>query len=131
MRFRSLFTIMLLTGAVLSLTGCSSGEYVRHLASDACLIVPRQSTKKDLLAYLGEPDRKLVLPDNSEKWIYYQTKKSLLRKTPYIGDKMGSQTYDTVFVIVDGEVVKNCTYRLLTEEEFQNSGIKDSKQGDK
>ena len=103
--------------------GCSSKEPVRHLASDACLITPQQTTKQQIQAYLGPPDKKTTLADGSEEWRYFQQTKSLLRKTPYIGEKLGEEHYDVMVVVFQGEMVGTCQYRMFTEEEFKESHI--------
>ena len=103
--------------------GCESKEYIRHLTSDACLITPQQSTKKELQAYLGPPDKKKTLANGNEEWTYFQENQSLLRKTPYIGQKLGSEDYDVMIVVFHGEVVDACQYRMFTEEEFKASHI--------
>lgn len=103
--------------------GCSSHEYVRHLASEACLITPQQTTKKDLQAYLGPPDKKQTLANGDEEWTYFQQNKSLMRKTPYIGQRLGSEEYDVMIVVFKGDVVDVCQYRMFTEAEFKESHI--------
>ncbi len=109
---------------ILSLcAGCGSKEYVRHLASEACLITPQQSTKQEVQAYLGPPDKKQTLANGDEEWTYYQQNKSLLRKTPYIGQKIGSEEYDVMIVAFKKAVVDSCQYRMFTEAEFKESHI--------
>ena len=108
----------------LFLCGCSTKPYVRHLASDASLIIPQQTTKKQILAFMGQPDQKRVFTANSEEWTYFQVNKSMLRKAPYVGDKMGSESFDVVMIVFDGDIAQNNTYRLLNEKEFLDSGIK-------
>ncbi len=93
------------------------------MASDACLITPQQTTKQQLQAYLGPPDKKTTLTDGSEEWMYLQQNKSLLRKTPYVGDKLGEEHYDVMVVRFRGEIVDTCQYRMFTEEEFKESRI--------
>ncbi len=111
---------------VLVLSGCSLfyREPVRHLVSDAALIVPGQATKSDVLAYLGEPDERRAVENGEEVWIYTDTKKSTLRKTPYIGPKLGTENYDMVNVSFSGETVSSCVYRRFNEEEIgtENDG---------
>lgn len=102
---------------------CTSKEYVRHLASDACLITPQQSTKENINAYLGPPDKKQALADGGEEWTYFQKNRSLLRKTPYVGSKLGSEHYDVMVLVFRGEIVDACQYRMFTEEEFGKSHI--------
>ena len=120
--FAKIPLLCLLTFMALSL-GCTSKEYVRHLASDACLITPQQSTKQDINAYLGPPDKKQSLANGGEEWTYYQQNKSLMRKTPYIGPKLGSEHYDVMVIVFHGEIVGTCQYRMFTKEEFEESHI--------
>jgi len=100
------------------LTACSSTTYVRHLASDASLIVPLQTTRKEVLNYLGPPDYQLKLA-NSIEWIYFQGNKSLLRKTPYIGYKFGREDYDLLEIFLQDSVVQSRVYRLFNERQFK------------
>ncbi len=102
----------------LALVGCAD-KSVRHLASDAVLITPDKTTKKGVLAYLGPPDQQIEMADGGESWLYYQVKKDALSKTPYIGEKFGEQHYETVKVVFEGDLVRTCFYRQLTEEEFE------------
>lgn len=123
MRFvRKTPLLCLLTFLMFSLS-CTSKEYVRHLASDACLITPNQSTKEQINAYLGPPDKKQALADGSEEWTYLQQNQSLLRKTPYVGRKLGTEHYDVMVIVFRGEVVDACQYRMFTQEEFEKAHI--------
>jgi hypothetical protein len=114
--------LCLLTVMMLNLS-CTSKEYVRHLASDACLITPQQSTKENINAYLGPPDKKQALANGGEEWTYFQQNKSLLRKTPYIGTKLGSEHFDVMVIAFHNEIVDTCQYRMFTKEEFEKSHI--------
>lgn len=110
------------------LTGCFYRDPVKHLSSDVCLIVPSLSGKKQVLSYLGAPDQRQTSAEGEEVWLYYEVKKSALRKTPYLGEKMGHENYDLVTVTFAGEVVKTCVYRSLNEDEFKKTGIEVSEQ---
>lgn len=103
-------------------TGCFYREPVRHLSSDICMITPNL-TQKEVLATLGPPDQK-EKGEQGEIWIYREAKKSLLRKTPYIGEKLGSENYDVVTITFIGDTVATCLYRSYNEEELKKSGIK-------
>ncbi|MBA3013657.1 MAG: hypothetical protein KKD63_07620 [Proteobacteria bacterium] len=116
-RWLYLLTVLILIG------GCSSKEYVRHLASDACLITPQKSTKQEIQAYFGPPDRKQTLNAGNEEWTYFQQNKSLLRKTPYVGTQLGTEHYDVLIVTFRGDMVELCQYRLLSDKEFKDSKI--------
>lgn len=102
-------------------TGCFYRDPVRHLSSDICLITPNLS-QQEVLAYLGPPDVKQK-GEQGEIWIYREVKQSLLRKTPYIGDKLGSENYDVATIHFAGDVVSTCLYRAYNEEELKKSGI--------
>ena len=104
-------------------TGCFYRSPVRHLASDVCLVTP-DLTRKDVVALLGPPDHQRVDPEQGEVWSYFEVKKSTLRKTPYIGEKFGLETYDLITITFAGDRVFTCLYRLLSEDEFQQTGLK-------
>lgn len=107
----------------LSLTGCVfSSEPVRHLASDVCLITP-DLTQKQVLDILGPPNHQKKSAEEGETWVYYEVKKSLLRKTPYIGDRLGNEDYEVITISFVGNQVRTCAYRALKEEEFKALGI--------
>ncbi len=110
--------LFLIVFAGIMLAACSSTTYVRHLASDASLIIPRQTTSKEVLNYLGPPDYQLKRADGIE-WIYFQGNKSLLRKTPYIGYKFGREDYDLLEIFLKNSVVQSRVYRLFNERQFQ------------
>ena len=96
-----IFFIMLL----LLLSGCRP-KPVQHLAADACLITPKLSSRQDVINYLGEPAESQKKADGRELWIYYQVNKSTLRKTPYVGDKLGSEEYDVLHITFNGDIVE-------------------------
>ena len=106
----------------LVLSGCA-GQEIRHLASDASLIVPGQMNRQQVLELLGPPDQKATLEDGTEQWRYYQSQKSLLRKTPYVGEKFGEESFDVLTLTFQGESVRDCVYRHLDENEFDQLGI--------
>lgn len=120
---RTLKTFFLILFVLASCAGCSSHEPVRHLSTDACLIIPKLSNRQEVTSFLGIPDERLKGSDNSEIWYYFQPSKTFWRKTPLIGKKMGEENYDLVTVTFVGERVSTCVYRELTEEEFKKSGI--------
>jgi hypothetical protein len=106
----------------MGMAGCAK-KNVRHLASDVSLITPEKTTKGQVLTYLGQPDEQYEKAEGGETWIYYDVKKTALRNTPYIGDKIGDKKYEMVKVTFGGEIVQTCVYRLLTEEEFEEGEL--------
>ncbi len=118
--------LLLLFFLVIPVAGCSfHHEPVRHLASDAALIVPGQTTRQEVLAFLGEPDERRQAENGEQVWIYVQVTESFLRKTPYIGKRLGSEEYNVMNISFAGNIVTSCVYRLFNEEEYQPSGKKD------
>lgn len=123
MRLHKLPPLFCLLAVLLLSAACGHKEYVRHLASDACLISPQQSTRQEVQSYFGPPDKKQALADGNEEWTYFQQNKSFLRKTPYIGEKIGSEHFDVMIVVFRGDVVDACQYRMFTDTEFKESHI--------
>ncbi|MEW6594466.1 MAG: hypothetical protein AB1413_06295 [Thermodesulfobacteriota bacterium] len=114
--------LLVATILLLSLSGCFYREPVRHLASDICLITP-ELTQKQVLDILGPPNHQKKSAEEGDTWIYYEVKKSLLRKTPYIGGRLGNEDYEVITIsFVEGQV-RTCAYRALKEEEFKALGI--------
>ncbi len=102
-------------------SGCFYRDPVRHLSSDICLITPNL-TQQEVLATLGSPDEKQK-GEQGEIWIYREVKKSFLRKTPYVGEKLGSENYDVVTITFAGDTVSTCLYRAYNEEELKKNGV--------
>jgi hypothetical protein len=105
------------------MVGCSSKSPIRHLPSDISLAVPNQTTQKEVVSFMGFPDAKKIISQNEEEWIYYQANKSLLRRTPLLGDKMGATDYDVAIITFRDKIVTSSQYRSFTEEEFKHLGI--------
>jgi hypothetical protein len=118
--FPSRFVLCLCLLAIAA-TGCFYRDPVRHLSSDICLVTPNL-TQKEVLATLGPPDQKQK-GEQGEIWLYHEVKKSFLRKTPYVGEKIGSENYDVVTITFAGDIVSTCLYRAYNEEELKKSGI--------
>lgn len=121
MNIRSkIILFVLLATFVIATAGCSR-KSVRHLASDVCMI-SKGLSQQEVLTYLGPPDERKA-GEPGEIWTYYQLKKSTLRKTPFIGDKLGTEDVEMATVQFAGDKVITCVYRSFTPEEFQKSGV--------
>ena len=107
---------------ILFLAGCHR-QPVRHLSSDACLLLPGNTTKQEVLSYLGTPDQRRMDPQQGEMWVYYEANKSFLRKTPLLGDNLGDEQYDVVVVTFQNDQVRTCVYRSFTEEQFKQADL--------
>ena len=107
---------------MLGMVGCAKKD-VKHLASDVCMVTPGTSTKQEVLNFLGQPDAEYELAGGGILWVYHEAKKSILRGTPYIGEKISEETYEVVKVTFNGENVQNIDYRTMSEEEFDEAGL--------
>lgn len=107
---------LILLAAVLLLGGCY-GKPVRNLASDAALIKSGQSTRDDVLTFLGEPDDQQVVGKGVEKWLYREENTTALEKTPVVGKYLGSPGYGRVVVTLKGDLVIDCNYDAHDEDE--------------
>lgn len=108
-------TLMLLACLVLS-AGCSY-KPVRHLASDAALIKPGESTRKDVLRTLGEPDSRRAIGAGAEEYIYAEEQKSQLSNLPLVGRMIGADSREMVVVILNGDQVTSCELRIVKADD--------------
>lgn len=72
---------------------------------------------------MGFPDAKKTGEDGVEEWVYFQGNKSLMRRSPVLGEKMGQIDYDVAIITFQDKIVKESKYRAFTEEEFKQLGI--------
>ncbi len=107
---------------LLGLAGCGHHE-VRHLASDAALVVPGRTPRQEVISLLGFPDDKEQRDDGQEVWYYFERQQSRLRRTPYVGKWLGSEEYDVLVITLRGDEVVSCVYRNLTPAEFERLGL--------
>lgn len=99
----------ILVAAILILSGCY-GKPVRNLASDAALIKAGQSTREDVLTYLGEPDDTQAVAGGIEKWLYKEKTPTTLEKAPVVGKYFGTPGVGRVVVTLKGDRVIDCVY---------------------
>lgn len=91
-----------------ALGGCY--KPVRHLASDAALIRVGESTRNDVLTYLGEPDEQHVAGGGVEKWVYREHEQNVVKDAPVIGKYFGKPDYGTLTVTITDNVVTECGF---------------------
>ncbi len=103
-----------LLASLLLLGGCYTKQ-VRHLASDAALIKPGVSTRQDVLRYLGEPNGHRTVSPGVDEYVYYEDRKGGFGKIPVVGDWIDPDGYEMILVTLDGDLVKNCEFRLFNE----------------
>jgi hypothetical protein len=100
-------TLLLLLG------GCYTNP-VRHLASDASLIKTGESTRQDVLLYLGEPNGRRAVGPGVEELVYYESKRTLLQRSPMIGAMMDDKGYDMLVITLTGDLVTGSEFRTFT-----------------
>ncbi len=96
------------------LGGCYTKQ-VRHLASDAALIKPGQSTRQDVLRYLGEPNGHRTVSPGVEEYVYYEDRKGTFGTMPLVGSWIDPEGYEMILVTLDGDLVTGCEFRLFNE----------------
>lgn len=113
--FKKCIFIMLL--AAFSLSGCYITP-VRHLAADIALVQVGQSTREDVLIFLGDPDEQQVLGDGVEKWLYMQTKLSTVEKTPLVGKYFGAPEVNRVLITFTNGIVSDSVFSSSDKDEL-------------
>ncbi len=104
-----LFLLVLVTVALATLSGCYSTP-VRHLTSDVSLLKVGQSTKEDVLIFIGDPDERQELGGGVEKWVYKDKEMSFLEQAPLVGKYLGSPEYKQVVVTITNNTVTDVVY---------------------
>ena len=111
--------LYILTGLtlLLLLSGCFS-KPVRHLASDASMIKAGESTRVEVLQYLGEPNGRRTLEPGVEEYVYHEGKRDLLRRAPVVGAMMNDQGYELLIITLTGDLVTGSEFRTFTKGEM-------------
>lgn len=109
-------TLFIVLTALLLLGGCYS-KPVRHLASDASLIQAGRSTRQDVLRYLGEPNGHRLVSPGVEEYVYYQTQRNFLERTPFVGSMMKPNGYQMLIITLGGDRVTKCEFRSFNEKD--------------
>lgn len=113
MRLRILIGLTLL----LLLSGCFN-KPVRHLASDASLIKTGESTRMDVLQYLGEPNGRRTVAPGVEEYVYHEGKRNLLQRMPMVGSMMDDEGYELLIITLTGDLVTDAEFRTFTKGEM-------------
>lgn len=103
---------------VLAILGACSSKQVRHLASDASLVKAGESTKEDVLTYLGDPDSQQMISATSERWIYNEERQSAVQKIPFVGNMFSAKNYSRIVVTFEGENVVEVRFSSFDSDEF-------------
>ena len=113
--FKNCILVLLFTACFLS--GCYITP-VRHLAADIALVQVGQSTREDVLIYLGDPDEQQVLDKNVEKWLYIQMKASTVEKTPFLGKYFGTPEINRVVITFTNGIVSESVFSSNDKDEL-------------
>ncbi|XOF33771.1 MAG: hypothetical protein ACL93V_00265 [Candidatus Electrothrix sp. YB6] len=109
--------IVLMLAVLCFIAGCSS-KPVRHLASDAALIKTGESTRQEVLRYLGPPDSRRTLSPGAEEYIYYQERKGTFGNMPLVGKWIDPESYEMIRVTLDDGVVTGCDFLIRKEDDM-------------
>ncbi|MEK6201628.1 MAG: hypothetical protein N2A40_04305 [Desulfobulbaceae bacterium] len=91
---------------------------VRHLTSDIGLIKGGETSRREAISLLGEPDSTRMVSATTEEWIYYEEDKSLLQKTPGVGGMFSAKGYKTVILTLEGDIVTASRYGAYNKNEL-------------
>ena len=115
---------------LLFLTSCA-GTPVRNLASDAALIKAGETSRRELLNLLGEPDERQIGRDKQETWIYHEKETSWLKSTPVVGRLFSPRKEESLVVSIRDNVVFSARYNSFAYDQQRWNKDFDWQQGDK
>ena len=116
---RGFYVLFLLASFLI--TGCSTYP-VRHLASDISLITVGKSNRDEVLTYLGEPDSQRMVTADTEQWVYFEEKKSMMQKAPLVGRAFNTDGYGMILITIKNNLVTGCRYTDYDKDEFGWAG---------
>lgn len=102
---------------LLLLSGCYT-KPVRHLASDASLIKAGESTRLEVLQYLGEPNGRRTVGPGTEEFVYHEGKRNLLQRSPVLGDMLDAEGYEILILTLTGDLVTDSEFRTFKKGEM-------------
>lgn len=108
---------------VLFLLGGCYSKPVRHLASDAALIKPGQSTVADVQKYLGEPDGRREVAPGILEYVYFENRSGFLGGIPVLGRLDGSSGYEMIIITLEQGLVRHSEFRTFSKDD--NRWMKD------
>ena len=113
-RYRFIFVGLTL---IILLGGCYS-KPVRHLASDASLIKAGESTRQDVLRYLGEPNGHRTVAPGIQEYVYHEDKKNLMGRAPFVGSWVGTEGYEILVLTLTGDLVTDSEFRTFRKDDI-------------
>ena len=102
--------------ALLLITGCYS-KPVRHLASDASLIKSGESTRQEVLRYLGEPNGHRTVAPGVEEYVYFEDKRNVVQRAPVLGSWMDAEGYEMLIITLTGDLVTDSEFRIFSKKD--------------
>lgn len=99
------------------LAGCSHHP-VRNLASDISLVKTGETTRKEVLSLLGDPDSTRMVSDDTEEWAYYEEQRSMWQNTPVVGGAFSSKGNQTVVLTLKGDIVTAARFGAFDKHEL-------------
>ena len=112
---RTLFMLCIL---LLLLGGCHSKQ-VRHLASDAALIKPGQTTMAEVRKYLGEPSGRRAVSADVSEIVYYEENPGFLGTMPVLGNLVGADGYEMIVITLHNDLVTDCEFRTFNKNDHK------------
>jgi hypothetical protein len=112
------FTLLTFFLVLFLLGGCYS-KPVRHLASDAALIKPGQSTVTDVQKYLGEPDGRREVAPGVIEFVYFEDRTSFLGSMPVLGRLVGSSGYEMIIITLEQDIVRHSEFRTFSKDDHR------------
>ena len=109
--------LFILALSVCLLSGCYVNP-VRHLAADIALVQVGQSTREEVLIFLGDPDEQQVLENGTEKWLYTQATKSGFEKTPLLGKYLGTPEVNRAVISFTNGIVTGSVFSSNDEDDL-------------
>ena len=103
---------------LLLLCGCYN-KPVRHLASDASLIKAGESTRVEVLQYLGEPNGHRKVGKGIEEYVYHEGKYNFFQRSPVVGSMLGDDGYELLIITLSGDLVTGSEFRTFTKGEME------------
>jgi len=101
---------------LLLIAGCYS-KPVRHLASDASLLKAGESSRQDVLRYLGEPDGQRKVAPGVEEYVYSEDLRNLMQRAPVVGSWMDAEGFETLIVTLTGDRVTDLEFRTFRQKD--------------
>ncbi len=110
--------LLMLLFLLVLLGGCHSKQ-VRHLASDASLVKPGQSTIQEVQNYLGEPSGHREVAPGVREYVYYEDQPGFFGNMPVLGPMVGPSGYEMIIVTLKNDLVIKCEFRNFSTSDRQ------------